>query len=47
MAGARIGGAEDMSKLIVSQEYSVLLEKVPPKVIRTEKANEAYTEILS
>jgi hypothetical protein len=35
-----------MSKLNVSQESCVLLEKVPPKVIQTEKATEAYTEIL-
>jgi hypothetical protein len=27
-----------MSKLIVSQEYSVLLEKVPARVIRREKS---------
>src|SRR5271168_3466712 len=37
---------EDMSSVTVSREYSVLLTKVPPKVIRTEKENEAYTEIL-
>ncbi len=35
-----------MSSLTVSREYSLLLTKVPPKVIRTEKENEAYTEIL-
>jgi len=35
-----------MSTLTVSQEYGALLRKVPPKVIRTEKENEAYTEIL-
>jgi len=35
-----------MSSVTVSREYSTLLEKVPPKVIRTEKENEAYTEIL-
>ncbi len=35
-----------MSSLTVSREYSSLLTKVPPKVIRTEKENEAYTEIL-
>ena len=35
-----------MSSVTVSREYSVLLTKVPPKVIRTEKENEAYTEIL-
>lgn len=35
-----------MSTLTVSPEYGALLRKVPPKVIRTEKENEAYTEIL-
>jgi len=35
-----------MSTLTVSREYGALLKKVPPKVIRTEKENEAYTEIL-
>lgn len=35
-----------MSVLTVSPEYSALLTKFPPKVIRTEKENEAYTEIL-
>jgi HTH-type transcriptional regulator/antitoxin HigA len=35
-----------MSSLTVSREYSSLLTKVPPKVIRTEKENEAYAEIL-
>jgi HTH-type transcriptional regulator / antitoxin HigA len=35
-----------MSFLSVSPEYSALLRKVPPKIIRTEKENEAYTEIL-
>ena len=35
-----------MNSVTVSREYSTLLEKVPPKVIRTEKENEAYTEIL-
>jgi len=35
-----------MSVLTVSPEYGALLKKVPPKVIRTEKENEAYTEIL-
>lgn len=35
-----------MSTLTVSAEYGALLRKVPPKVIRTEKENEAYTEIL-
>jgi HTH-type transcriptional regulator/antitoxin HigA len=37
---------EAMSTLTVSREYGELLQKVPPKVIRTEKENEAYTEIL-
>jgi len=35
-----------MSTLTVSPEYSALLRKVPPKVIRTERENEMYTEIL-
>jgi HTH-type transcriptional regulator / antitoxin HigA len=35
-----------MSTLTVSPEYSALLKKIPPKVIRTEKENEEYTEIL-
>lgn len=35
-----------MSSLTVSREYSSLLTKVPPKIIRTEKENEAYNEIL-
>ena len=35
-----------MSTLTISPEYVALLRKVPPKVIRTEKENEAYTEIL-
>lgn len=35
-----------MSTLTVSPEYGALLQKVPPKVIRTEKENEAYTEVL-
>jgi HTH-type transcriptional regulator/antitoxin HigA len=37
---------EGMSTLTVSPEYGALLRKVPPRVIRTEKENEAYTEIL-
>jgi HTH-type transcriptional regulator/antitoxin HigA len=36
-----------MSTLTVSPEYGALLQKAPPKVIRTEKENEAYTEILN
>lgn len=35
-----------MSSLTVSPEYSALLSKFPPKIIRREKENEAYTEIL-
>lgn len=35
-----------MSTLTISPEYEALLRKVPPKVIRTEKDNEAYTEVL-
>ena len=35
-----------MSSITVSREYSSLLTKVPPKIIRTEKENEAYTEVL-
>jgi len=37
---------EKVSTLTISPEYEALLRKVPPKVIRTEKENEAYTEIL-
>lgn len=35
-----------MSFVIASPEYSALLTKVLPRVIRTEKENEMYTEIL-
>lgn len=35
-----------MSSLSISPEYGALLKKVPPKVIRTEEENEAYTEVL-
>ncbi len=35
-----------MSIVLVSPEYSTLLKKVPPKVIRTEEDNTKYTEIL-
>lgn len=35
-----------MSTLTVSPEYSALLKKVLPKVIRTERENDMYTEIL-
>src|SRR5437667_11228780 len=37
---------ERVSTLTISPEYEALLRKVRPKVIRTEKENEAYTEIL-
>jgi HTH-type transcriptional regulator/antitoxin HigA len=37
---------EKVSTLTISPEYEALLRKVPPKVIRTEKENEAYTAIL-
>lgn len=35
-----------MSTLTISREYGALLARIPPKVIRTEKENEAYAEIL-
>jgi HTH-type transcriptional regulator/antitoxin HigA len=35
-----------MSSVTVSREYSALVGRIPPKVIRTEKENEAYTEVL-
>ena len=35
-----------MSSLTVSPEYSALLKKFPPKVIRTEEENETYSKIL-
>jgi len=35
-----------MRSLAISPEYSALLSKFPPKVIRTEEENESYTEIL-
>ncbi len=35
-----------MSSLTVSPGYAALLTRIPPKVIRTEKENEVYTEIL-
>ena len=35
-----------MSTLTVSREYSALLTKIPPKVIRNEQENAAYTKIL-
>jgi HTH-type transcriptional regulator/antitoxin HigA len=37
---------EKMKTLTASPEYIELLKKFPPKVIRTEKENEAYTELL-
>jgi HTH-type transcriptional regulator/antitoxin HigA len=37
---------EGMSTLTVSPKYGALLKKFSPKVIRTEKENEAYTELL-
>jgi HTH-type transcriptional regulator/antitoxin HigA len=37
---------EEMSSLTVSPEYSALLKKFPPKVIRTEEENETYSKIL-
>lgn len=35
-----------MSTITVNTEYGDLLRKVSPKVIRTEKENDAYTEVL-
>ena len=35
-----------MSTLAVNSEYGDLLRTVSPKVIRTQKENEAYTEVL-
>jgi HTH-type transcriptional regulator/antitoxin HigA len=35
-----------MSTLTVSPEYGALLRKIPPRVIHTEKENEAYTAVL-
>ena len=35
-----------MSVVTVSPEYSALLTRFPPKVIRTEEENETYTKIL-
>ena len=40
------GMLEIMSTLSISPEYSAVLRKVSPKVIRTEKENAVYTEIL-
>lgn len=35
-----------MSRFTVSHEYSALVTKLPPKVIRTAKENEVFTKIL-
>ena len=35
-----------MSTLTINPEYRALVAKYPPKVIRSEKENERYTEIL-
>lgn len=35
-----------MSTLTVNPEYTALLRKYPPKVIRTEAENEHYTQVL-
>ena len=35
-----------MSTLTVSQEYGALLRRIPPKVVHTEKENDAYAEVL-
>jgi HTH-type transcriptional regulator / antitoxin HigA len=35
-----------MSTLNSTAEYAALLRKAPPKVIRSEEENEAYTEVL-
>src|SRR5258708_16303912 len=40
------GRMERMSTLTASPEYIELLKKFPPRVIRTEKENEACTELL-
>jgi HTH-type transcriptional regulator/antitoxin HigA len=37
---------EIVSTLTVSRKYGALLKKLPPKVIRTEKENQVYTEAL-
>lgn len=39
-------GMGKLKSLAPSPEYSTLLKKVPPKVIRTEEENKTYTEIL-
>src|SRR5260370_41066841 len=40
------GRMERMSTLTASPEYVELLKKFPPRVIRTERENEACTELL-
>jgi HTH-type transcriptional regulator / antitoxin HigA len=35
-----------MSTLTINPEYTALLKKFPPKVIRTEEENQRFTEIL-
>ena len=35
-----------MSTLTASREYSALLARIPPKVIRTEEENERFSQIL-
>lgn len=35
-----------MRSLTVSSEYTALLKRFPPKVIRSEEENEAYTQVL-
>jgi HTH-type transcriptional regulator/antitoxin HigA len=37
---------ETMSTVTVSHQYAALVSKTPPKVIRTEKENEAFTKVL-
>jgi HTH-type transcriptional regulator/antitoxin HigA len=37
---------EKMSTLTISPEYGALLRKIPPKVIRNARENEAYAEVL-
>jgi HTH-type transcriptional regulator / antitoxin HigA len=37
---------EIMSTLSVNREYSALLTRIPPRVIRTEEANEKFSQIL-
>lgn len=35
-----------MSAVTASPEYTALLQKAPPKIIHSDKENEAYTEVL-